>query len=246
MKQFLLASFFASLLAIAVQAQITITPEISTNIFEGVHPNATTDLPIHIAVTNNSSDTVQLKWLRKVNGDCPVGWKTQVCDNNLCYNFNVSSNINPAIGLDAPFILKPVETFDNFILHIWPGTSEGCCTIDIDFYDLKDTSVVAATAQFEVSVDMPNCFVGTEETSPLSLRVFPNPASEYFTVSDNPHVKNITVTNLLRKRVRSFSFQSGNSYDISDLPDGMYLVSMKDGKNNVLKTQRLSKRSARP
>ena len=48
------------------------------------------------------------------------------------------------------------------------------------------------------------------------------------------------------RKVKIFDTISNGKYDISDLPDGMYLVSMVDGSQKIVKTVRISKRSIRP
>ena len=51
---------------------------------------------------------------------------------------------------------------------------------------------------------------------------------------------------MLGKRVRTFDTSFGNKYDIADLPEGIYLVSMVDANRKVVKTVRISKRGIRP
>lgn len=74
------------------------------------------------------------------------------------------------------------------------------------------------------------------------LRVFPNPVVEYFKVGNSDRVTTVRVTNSLGREVRRFTYRQNESYNISDLPRGFYLVQLRDDQNRILKTQRVSKR----
>lgn len=66
-----------------------------------------------------------------------------------------------------------------------------------------------------------------------SVSVYPNPTSEAFTVnvSSKFNAQNVTVslTNLAGKTVRTF--RGVSSYNIAELPAGVYVVKISDGKN---------------
>ena len=74
------------------------------------------------------------------------------------------------------------------------------------------------------------------------LRVFPNPVVEYFQLGYSEEVKTIRVVNMIGREVRSFAYQEGSTYNVGDLPRGMYVVQMRDEENRVLRTQRINKR----
>lgn len=74
------------------------------------------------------------------------------------------------------------------------------------------------------------------------LVLYPNPVTDYFGVTDNDNVKQIAVVNLLGRRVKTFDYNRGERYLISDLPQGVYLVQFIGKNNRVLSTQRMSKR----
>jgi hypothetical protein len=91
-----------------------------------------------------------------------------------------------------------------------------------------------------------------EGLSPLTeqeksrLRIYPNPVTDYMTVTRNTFIRQLWVSNILGKRVKTFNTNANGKYDVSDLPDGIYLVSMVDGAKKVVRTVRMSKRSIRP
>lgn len=253
MKRLLLSSLLALLLVGFAQAQasITVSPEVVDATFSAVDLSQYQDLEVHISVTNTSTETVHLKWTREVPAGCPAGWKTQVCDNITCYPSGVSSNVDPNIQLNEPFVLAPGETYSNFLLHVIPGTNglPGCCQPKIHFSTVENPDVILATVTYNVSINTVDCgFTYTnEEISALAaLRAYPNPSTGTFSISDNPLVKQVVVYNILGKKVRAFQHRSGNQYDIAMVPDGLYLVSMVDAKGETLKTVRLAKRDLRP
>ena len=76
-----------------------------------------------------------------------------------------------------------------------------------------------------------------------NVSVFPNPASEYITVSNEDAVKNILVFNLVGRKIKTFDVTRGERYEIADLPNGLYVIQLIGKTNKVLITQRLTKKS---
>ena len=82
----------------------------------------------------------------------------------------------------------------------------------------------------------------TEKRSP-QISIFPNPATEYIKLNDDDAVKNIFVSNMLGRKMRTFDVIKGERYEIADLPNGLYLIQIIGKNNKVLATQRLTKKS---
>ena len=80
-------------------------------------------------------------------------------------------------------------------------------------------------------------FASTEE-----IRVYPNPATEYFSVDGLDRLKEVIVYNLVGQEVKRFNASLKAKYDISELMRGLYLVRLVDQSEKVVKTVRLSKR----
>ena len=76
-----------------------------------------------------------------------------------------------------------------------------------------------------------------------SASVFPNPATEYITVTNDDAVRNIYVFNLVGRKIKTFDVTKGERYEIGDLPNGLYVVQLIGKTNKVLTTQRLTKKS---
>lgn len=145
-------------------------------------------------------------------------------------------------SVNTPVLLEPGDT-SVLELHVKPNGLSGCCKPTVQLIQFNAPSNTMSKAEFDICIE--NSTAVTEKQK-ANLRVYPNPTPNYISLSDNYFVKKIWISNILGKRVRTFQTSQENNYDISSLPDGIYLVSMVDEKNKVLKTVRISKRSIRP
>ena len=85
-----------------------------------------------------------------------------------------------------------------------------------------------------------------DEIEAIDLRVFPNPTTDSFAITDNLIVDEIVLYNIIGRKVRTLQHSREKKYNIEELPDGMYFVSLISKENGVLKTVRISKRTMRP
>ena len=77
---------------------------------------------------------------------------------------------------------------------------------------------------------------------PPKVSIYPNPTANYFGLSNSEGIAQLTIFNLVGKEIRKFDAASGLKYDISDLPNGMYLIKMTDNNQKIISTLRLQKR----
>lgn len=250
MKQFLLSSFLMLVMINLSNAQsIIINPNPVDSIYS-ISPfdDYYMDLEVHTAVKNNTTDTLHLKWVREIPSSCSGAWETLVCDNVRCYTEFVSTNYNPAAGLTDPFTLAPGETYPNFLFHIRPRLTAGCCPAKVHLSTIENPDEILATIDYDIRVNDPDCTISsTHEPSVLeAITAYPNPTIGYFNIEDNPLVKKVVLFNLLGRQVRSFDHINGMRYDITDTPDGLYLVRMQDANGEILKTVRITKQDLRP
>ena len=80
------------------------------------------------------------------------------------------------------------------------------------------------------------------EPEKVELRVFPNPATDYISITDNDVVSKITIYNLVGKEMKTFEALDQERYYVGDLPRGMYLVQMRRQDDKIITTQRVNKR----
>ena len=89
-----------------------------------------------------------------------------------------------------------------------------------------------------------NLYAGTTSSKDVNvntIRVFPNPTTDYFQIANGSQVSKIVLYNVLGKEVKTFFNYNNANHDVSDLRKGIYMVRMLDAKNRVIKTVRLSK-----
>lgn len=248
-KAIIMKSIFTILLVIiafSLQAQkITVNPVQSIENFENADlTNNNLDLETHIAVGNNTDEQIQLVWTRIIKENCPEEWETAICDNVTCYFTTISSNVNPEIGLNAPFILEQNETFNDFILHVKPRTVPGCCRVKVEFTTVEEPDVVLETAVFDVSINTENCDFSTnvQEVAEAQLvNVYPNPTSDAFTLTNNDVIKHIDLYNNLGQKLKSFDYENGEYFNVSDLNPGIYSLVLKNAEGLSLHTVMLNR-----
>lgn len=98
----------------------------------------------------------------------------------------------------------------------------------------------------EEKEDFIDVFTSSRKRREEPLRIYPNPTTEYISVTDNSKVAYLYVYNIIGRRVKSFPVFEEGQYSLRDLPDGMYLIGMVDAQGRILKTVRTSKSVPRP
>jgi len=78
--------------------------------------------------------------------------------------------------------------------------------------------------------------------SNTTLKIYPNPASNFFKLKQVTGVTSIIVYNLVGRKIKQFQIEKNKAYTITDLPKGMYLIQFLGQEGKILTTQRLSKR----
>lgn len=242
MKQFVLFLFLA--VTTWTQAQtIKIEPKTVTKVYNNQNlSDPALQLQQYAKVTNVTNQEIRLKWTRVIV-DQPLDWDTQVCDNNACYIPIVSTNVDAAVGLNQPVVLAPGASYE-MGLYVVPNGVAGQGTFKLIFALASSPNTVLDTISYNISV---NQTTSTNEIEVGNIRVFPNPASDYFELTNDEAIDRMMVYNLLGREVRSFRAQGvGQHYSLQGLPDGLYLIALLNDKKGVVKTVRLNKRSLRP
>ena len=217
-------------------AQISLTPEVSEGVFlnQDLSDNDL-DLEVTFHVTNTTDEMLSIKWLREIEEDCP-GWETQICDNVTCYFSHISSNITLP-DLNVPMVLNRQETFDDFILHIKPRQNAGCCQVKVHFSLIDDPDNIITTATINARVNVEeNCVVSVEDAAEItSIKVFPNPTSDFFKLTTTDLVSTVLLKNTLGQELRNYNFEADGQYVVSNLPSGFYFIQMLDDEGATLK-----------
>lgn len=98
-----------------------------------------------------------------------------------------------------------------------------------------------AQAQLAMRDDCRTCKVSYVKTD---IKVYPNPATNFIAFqNEDGIVRKVILFNLVGRQVSKFTAVSGkNTYDVSDLARGMYLVQLIDDSGKVITTKRVNKR----
>lgn len=217
------------LTSLLAHSQITVSLDPPNFVMNG--PASQTDIAYHVKVINTSNQVASLLWTRRVTG-APVEWWTWICDANLCYDPAVS-----ACPESKPNVLQPGDSID-FQMHMNPRNVEGTASFDVNITDMEGNTL----AVIDGEVCIPTCITGTKDASDVRLTIFPNPAVDYFQISDLPGLKSIELFNLVGTKIKSFEAAPQKQYFVGDLTEGIYLVRLISSNKKILKTVRLSVR----
>lgn len=242
MKQSLLFAVFFSLTILADGQALKVEPAEVKQTFKVNLADPFLDLELHATIRNTSAtDTFRLKWQRKELNK-PEGWLSQVCDGVECFVPIVSSNIDPMLGLNTPFVLPPNSKAD-FIFHVLPGQVAGSGKYSIQFSSVTKPDSLLASMSFDVVVQ--SLVTNLKDLRQDDIQVYPNPASDFFEISASEGIDKIIVYNALGVPVKTFLSAPGQRYSLSRMPDGIYLIAFINNQKGVLKTSRLFKRGIR-
>lgn len=75
----------------------------------------------------------------------------------------------------------------------------------------------------------------------IEISIYPNPATEYFTLNSQSSVQKLTIHNIIGKEVKTFEVNDDNRYNVSALKKGIYVIRIFDQDDQLIKALRLSK-----
>ena len=237
MKRALLL-FLSIGLFVSLQAQITMEPAQATGWADlddlSTDPH---DVKAHISITNNSTETKSFRWVLTIL-DQPSEWAAAVCDVNACYN--------PGTVFED-FDLAPNQT-SIMDTHVYPsgdiqtlaGAVPGVGTYSIKVTEIGNSDNTT-TGEYEITV-VGNPITSLNELEIAQLRLFPNPATDFFQLEGPDGVEKITLYNLLGRELAQYQVNESQYYDISQLPIGLFLAALEDKEGRLLKTMRLQRR----
>lgn len=204
-----------------------------------------------VTVTNTSRRTIQLVKEQVVIGK-PSVWRYGV--------FNQRNRSSPyQLSASDPNASKPITLSpgESAVFHVvlQPEGLVGDGRIEVRFFDLTvpgkqlGKAVIASeivertgTAPTATEDNSSESSGGDARPVPTTVRIYPNPARENFFVEAPPGTSlgRLEISNALGNRLRKFDRPPGkDGYNVSDLPDGLYLISIYDKQGKKLKTLRL-------
>ncbi|MEM1327085.1 MAG: T9SS type A sorting domain-containing protein [Bacteroidota bacterium] len=184
---------------------------------------------------NNTARSISVRWERNPI-QVPSAWSIQIQDVNRAYADFVDSNINPDFYLNEPIILQPRERVP-FNIFVTPNGKAGSMLLSMELYLTDQPEVIIAAEDIRLEV---------ANNNRRRSAVFPNPSSDFMRLAQQEDVDRLVVYNIVGKKVKDFTVEDDERYNISDLPDGIYLVGLFDDRNKIIRTVRVQKRSNRP
>lgn len=179
-----------------------------------------------VTITNTGNADTQFTWVR-LDQNLLSGWGVQLCDPITCFDPVPASN---------SFTLKKGKS-GLLSFKITPNGKVGTGKINIGL------SLNGASGPFDTITFNVNSWAnGVSSSAKLpDLSVYPNPAQNEITINyDSKFNYQIDIVNIIGNRVRSYNNVDGPvKLDISDLPDGVYIVKIFD-RGKVL-TRRITK-----
>ena len=194
MKQRLSLIFSFLLLAAFAMAQsmsLSDSPVSGTANLDDMSTNPD-DVEAHTTITNNTNQTITLRWERVTN-DTPDGWNTAVCDLNQCYFHTVS---------EQEFEMQPNESGE-LIVHAYPGGGPGQLdsalpgngTVELKIVNVDDeTDFIMGVFNFTVTGE---AIVSISDLEKAAISLYPNPTTDFFRLEGSEHVSNLVVYNIL-------------------------------------------------
>ena len=200
------------------------------------------DVKVPITITNTGKDTAKIIWRRMtLNG--PSKWTTRVCDNNLCYDEIVSSNLDPKLRINQPFKIVPGAKAD-LIMYFLPYGNAGTGKISVQIALAAKPDSVLTTLSYEANIR--SISTSTRDLQPESIQLFPNPSTDYFQLNRIDNIDHLVLYNVLGRKIREYDADNGARYRLNGLPDGIYLLALVNDRKGVVRTLRIQKRSTRP
>lgn len=222
----LLGIFFIGLVGSAIAQDFSLSADSFEKVFTMTDGEDRDDV-IHSTFRNDIPGGQRTFIWERTEQYLSPGWTSAVCDLNRCY----------------------IETVAIQSFRVGPGIES---TMDIHNYTNSTTgdSSIILIKMYEEGI--PETFItqkykfvnskisSSKEIAYDDVRIYPNPASEYFMIeNDNFSVNNLEIYNIAGKFVTRYDTTDHNKYDIKDLAKGLYLVRL-NGKNKILKTLRLN------
>ncbi len=213
-------------------AQLTIEPGCLN-----LEANDIDEIYMDIFITNSGTEEELGYWEFEPADDFPSDWKFQICDINLCYNWDVTRSstssflINRiAAGATAKYTLK-IHNIANTDTTMFPisGVSSGTLKI-FGNTDFVDPSAVTSCSVSNINVDIED------------LVIYPNPTTDVFQIKNDANISTVSIYNIVGRQISTVNHSQGMFHDVSNLRAGMYLVRLENQNGEVVKAMRLSKR----
>lgn len=230
MKNLLFTLLFILGLFSSVEAQIQSAYHVYPNPSDTVTTMDTEDSPAHGEIKNVSNGTITVKWERHEIFLTP-NITTAVCDPVTCWFPGISSK---------QFQLQK-DSFGQLTVHFYnAGWDPAPGQAGSGIVHLKLTNV-NNPADTLTAVYTYSTLTGTKDLPVANVKLFPNPTTDYFTLSNGDEVASMRVFALDGRVVARFERSPDNTYSIANLPVGNYVLSFEDESGQLFQAVEIHK-----
>ncbi|MBU6343289.1 MAG: T9SS type A sorting domain-containing protein [Bacteroidetes bacterium] len=193
-----------------------------------IAPPTIPDTAGHGDISNLTNQTKNLRWERLLIS-VPPSMQTQVCDPNACYLPGVSAR---------NFSLAPNQQNGDMDVHFLNNTGlpqEAIVHLKITNQD-NNSEVLTVVYTY-------NSFLTDIEKLQIApnIKVFPNPATEFFTLKNADAVKAVRVFGLDGREIAFWNASPDQVYNIQQLASGPYVIALLNEQGHTLKAVELVK-----
>lgn len=172
------------------------------------------ELVLHSFIVNESADSM-FTW-KRITNDLPSAWQASVCDAITCWSPTVDRSSLIIVPGDSS-ILDP---------HFYLNNAAGSGHIQIAVWSGSD-SANADTVEFFANTW---ALFAAKVSNDKAVKVYPNPTQGHLHLDFESTGKvEVEIFDVLGKKMRSFSHEGEHSsMDLSDLPNGLYIIRISE------------------
>ncbi|MBC7776288.1 MAG: T9SS type A sorting domain-containing protein [Phycisphaerae bacterium] len=226
MKRLYFLVFCAQIFWQSIAAQAPSAYEVYPNPSDTVTAMDVSVAHAYAQIKNVSADSVFVKWERKIISVTP-GVVTAVCDPVRCWYVTTNSN---SVGLAPDSVGELTVSF---------GNTTGQAASGIVHLKLTNLGNAADTL---TAIYTYSTLSGTNDLPAPKVKLFPNPTTDFFTLTHAEEVASMQLYNLDGRVLARFEHSSSNTYSIADQPVGTYVLSFEDKNGQLFQAVEIHKR----
>lgn len=191
----------------------------------------TYDSPAHGEIKNVSNSTISVKWERH-EVFLTSNITTAVCDPVTCWFPGISTKT---------FQLEK-DSFGQLTVHFYNAASDpapgqaGSGIVHLKLTNLNNAADTL-TAVYTYST-----LTGTKDLPAPTVKLFPNPTADFFTLEQAEEVASMRLFTLDGRIVARFESSADNTYSIANQPVGNYVLSFEDKNGQLFQAVEIHKR----
>jgi len=190
-------------------------------------------LALDFWVHNEGADPVTYYWDIDRNANFPSEWGISVCDCWLCYMEGQET-----ANCDMECTTEAQDSF-MFTIYVHPHGVEavGELTFKLLGNCGDDTTLISSnTLTYAVSVGS-----STMNSEDSNILIYPNPTLNSFQIAADENIESVVIYDIVGREILVAEHRSGQSYDVSNLEQGIYVVRMMDKASEVVKVVKLTR-----